>query len=107
MKSRVAVLAGTLRRYRAGESFVGRVCLELRPDCVYYTCRLEAKDGEFLGSVSRPVSLRVVPDGEDPLEFALSHAVEGVRRYRFGRERPFDVTRWEWLPPNPTEARST
>jgi hypothetical protein len=95
--SRKAIVLGTLRCHRSGVPFRGEVELEQRDECVYYTWLLKTSDGEFLGSVSRPVSLRVVPSGEDPMEFALGHAVHGIQQHRFGREHPFEVTSWEWI----------
>ena len=70
--------------------------LELRDDCVYYLWRIENPDGESLGSRGRPVSLRLVPSGGDPFEFAIRHAIEGLQRYRNGRRRVFDIERWGW-----------
>jgi hypothetical protein len=94
--TRLASLTGTLIHYRPGTRFRGAVELESRDDCVYSTWRIEAEDGEFLGSVSRPVSLRTIPPDSDPFEFALAHTLEGIRRYRFGRVRPFQIETCEW-----------
>jgi hypothetical protein len=55
-----------------------------------------AEDGTFLGSVSRPVSSRVIPADTDPFEFALAHAIEGLRRYRINRVKAYEVEQWNW-----------
>ena len=47
--TRMASLSGTLIHYRPGVRFRGVIELEPREDCVYYTCRMEGEDGEFLG----------------------------------------------------------
>src|SRR6516164_1623982 len=99
IKARIASVSGILRHHRPGIYFRGIIKLELRVDCVYYTWRLEAEDGEFLGYLARPVSKKIVPEGSDSFEFALAHAIEGIRRYRFGRVRPFEIQSWEWAPP--------
>jgi len=72
------------------------VKLEAREEGMYYTWRLESVDGEFLGSTSRPVSYRVIPPDQDPFAFALSHALDGIRRYRSNRVRAFEVEAWQW-----------
>lgn len=96
-RTRVASVSGVLRHHRPGVAFHGRINLDLRSDCVYYLWQIEADGGEFLSSLGRPVSLRVMPEGQDPFEFALAHAVEGIKRYRFGRSKPFDVQNLYWI----------
>jgi hypothetical protein len=92
----MVIVFGILRKYHPGAPFRGRVELDLRGDCVYYIWRVETTDGELVASGSRAVSLRVVPSGQDAMEFALDHALEGIRRYRVGREYPFEVASWKW-----------
>src|SRR5262249_42052980 len=81
--TRIASITGTLIHHRPGWRFRGVAEFEARDDCIYYTWRMEADDGEFLGSVGRPVSLRTIPPDSDPFEIALTHALEGIRQYRF------------------------
>ena len=76
--------------------FEGRVTFELKADCVYYTWRLETPNGKFLAEKSQPVSLRVIPSGQDPYRYALQHAIEGINSYRINRKKCFDVQRYEW-----------
>jgi hypothetical protein len=75
----------------------GSITLDLRDDCIYYTWRVDGADGRLLGSVSQPVSLRLVPPGSDPFDFAVQHAIEGITRHRQLRRRVFEVARWGWL----------
>ena len=91
-------MQGVLRDYRPGVRFDGSVKLEARDEGMNYTWSIESEDGEFLGSTSRSVSYRVIPLDQDPFEFALSHALAAIRRYRINRVRPFDVEAWQWGP---------
>jgi len=76
--------------------FSGEVLLELREDCVYYTWTLNRVDGTFLSCVSRPVSFKVMPEGENPFEYALNHAIVGINKYRMTRKRAFQLKNWKW-----------
>ncbi|SRR6266545_7180522 len=96
--ARTALVQGVLQDHRPGVRFVGSINLQARDEGVYYTWRLESEDGEFLASTGQVVSYRVIPLGQDPFEFALSHALEGIRRYRINRVRPFRVEASQWGP---------
>ena len=96
MQTRQAMVFGMLR-HRPGVLFHGQFNFELRPDRVYYTWRMETDDGEWLCTVSRPVSLRLIPEDQNAFDFSLNHAVDGLRRYRINQEHLFKVTRWEWI----------
>jgi hypothetical protein len=76
--------------------FSGEILLESRKDCVYYIWTLHRVDGTFLGSKSVPVSFKVIPNGENPFEYALNHAIVGINRYRMGRTKAFHVENWQW-----------
>lgn len=79
-----------------GKKFHGTIEIERRDGCMYYVWRLQDDQGEFLAQVGQSVSFCVIPDGQDPFEYTLSHAIEGLRRYRIGRKRSFDVVHTEW-----------
>ena len=76
--------------------FTGQVLLESREDRIYYTWTIHRDDGTFLASVSRPVYYRVIPNGENPLEYALNHAIVGINRYRMMRRKAFQVKNGHW-----------
>ena len=79
-----------------GKRFGGRIRFEKRAGGIYYSWRLEDEDGDFLGFVSRSVSRRVIPPGQDQFDYALAHAIEGIRRYRMNRRKFFTIEKWEW-----------
>ena len=79
-----------------GKPFTGTVRLERREACIYYTWALHDEEGQFLSYVGRPVSFRAIPRGQDAMEWALQHAIEGIRRYRMNRQRVFTVEDWRW-----------
>jgi hypothetical protein len=75
---------------------VGEILFELRDDSIYYIWTLHRVDGVFLGRVSRAVSFRVIPNGIDPIEYVLNHALNGINNYRMGRRKAFQVNHWQW-----------
>ncbi len=79
-----------------GKRFCGRIRFERIGDGINYKWHLEDEDGKFVGYRSRGVSVRVIPPGQDHFEYALAHAIEGIRRYRMGRQKVFTVERWDW-----------
>jgi hypothetical protein len=89
MEKRIAHVVGSCLVSTPSEPFVGQITFDLHPECVYYEWRIKTKGGDW--GLSRPVSLRVVPNGADPFEYALQHAIEGLRRYRSNRKRVFEI----------------
>lgn len=86
----------TSHAFYPDKAFTAELRLELRKDCVYYTWRAQDEQDNFMGEVSRLVSLRIVPEGKEPFEFAFAHAVESIRRERSGRNKTFIVESSEW-----------
>lgn len=76
--------------------FAGEIILELRKYAIYYTWTIHKSDGSFLASVSRSVSFRVMPSDKNSFDYALSHAIEGINKYRMLRKKAFIVDKWEW-----------
>lgn len=90
---RRADVVGQYRDEDGQRPFHGTIGFELWDDCVSYVWHLLGENGTFLGQVGRAVSLRIVPKDSDPFEFALAHAIEGLRRYRINRMKAYDVER--------------
>jgi hypothetical protein len=67
--------------------FKGTVTFDEGEDVIYYRWNLYDKEGQFLGHRSMPVRFQQIPRGQDKLEFAREHAMEGIRRYRIGRQK--------------------
>ncbi|MGH7847790.1 MAG: hypothetical protein ACREQW_21820 [Candidatus Binatia bacterium] len=91
---------------RRDKPFVGTIELELRQGAderdknekwIYYFWRLDTPAGEFVWAASNGVSFRVIPDKEEPFQFALLHAVENIQRKRHGRKRVLRVEGYEWI----------
>jgi hypothetical protein len=97
METKEAYVIGTLRD-QSGAPFHGRVIFERRPDSVYYTWRMETNEGQWLCTVSRNVSFHVIPMDQNVFDFALLHAIEGLKKYRINRKYLFNIVRWEWSP---------
>lgn len=94
--TRVVEIQGVCIHPEYKGDFSGEVLLESREDCVFYTWTIHRADGTFLGSVSRPVSFKVIPSDEDPFEYALNHAIVGINKYRMTRRKAFQVENWQW-----------
>jgi hypothetical protein len=58
-----------------------------RDKCIYYSWNLHDNQGNFLGGKSRPVAFQQIPPGHDRIEFAKAHALEGIRKFRIGRDK--------------------
>ncbi len=95
MEKRIAKVSGLYLQGELNEQFNGEITFEARPDCIYYQWRIKTKDDECYKAM--PVSFRVIPKDIDSFEFALEHALEGLRRYRSNRQKLFDVEQWMWL----------
>ena len=94
--TRWAVVRGN---YLAGgfrKPFRARIELEARADGIYYWWRAQGPAAAFLGARGMLVSNRILPLGVEPFESALSHAIEGLRRKRVGRQRVYEVVAWSW-----------
>lgn len=96
-ESRKAIVRG---RYQTGVeqgSFDGHVFMEERYDCIYYSWDLTSHQVSRLQGKSRPVSYRVIPEGVNRFEYALKHALESIKRARWGRKKVFEITSHEWV----------
>jgi hypothetical protein len=95
--SRKASIGGRYKRTGAEGQLRGEITFELREDCVYYVWRLENEKGEFLCQKAFPVSFSVISPGTDPFEYALSHALEALRRNRINRSHVYEIDNWQWI----------
>ena len=76
--------------------FAGSITFDSRGGDVHYQWRLEDSKAAFLALKGGSVSSRVVPPAVDAFDYALAHAIEGIRRYRINRMNVFEPERWEW-----------
>jgi hypothetical protein len=103
---RKATVSGIYSSDGGDKPFVGTIQLELRQGAderdknekwIYHFWRLDTLTGEFVWAASNDVSFRVIPDIEEPFQFALLHAVENIQRKRHGRKRVLRVERYDWV----------
>ncbi len=106
LATRKATVRGIYSSEGADKPFVGTIVLELRKGAderdksekwIYYFWRLDTPTGEFVWAASNGVSSRVIPDTEEPFQFALLRAVENIQRKRHGRKRVLRVERYDWV----------
>jgi hypothetical protein len=95
-KNRVVEISGLCIHPDFEGDFIGEILFELGEGFIYYTWTIKRIDGEFLGQVSLPVSLRVIPENANKFEFALDHALTGINKYRMTRKKSFLVKNWKW-----------
>ena len=79
-------LSGTYKYNDKGGQFTGTVTFDDRQHLIYYSWLLRDGDGNILGGKSMPIYNQHVPVGEDRLEFSRKHALEGIKKFRIGRE---------------------
>ena len=106
LSTRKAAVRGIYMADSGDTPFIGTVELELRQRSderdknekwVYYSWRLHTPTGEFVWAASNAVSFRIIPDTEEPFQFALLNAVENIQRKRHGRKRVFRVEGYDWV----------
>ena len=73
------------------DEVVGQIDVERQKSMTSYVWRLETRGGVFAAQQSRHIDDREVPDGQDPIEYAIQHAMNGINRYRILRKRAFEV----------------
>jgi hypothetical protein len=67
--------------------FTGTVTFDERENCIYYSWNLRDDAGNNLGGKSISVAFQQIPLGRDKFEFSKAHALEGIRKFRIGREK--------------------
>lgn len=67
--------------------FTGTLTIEERENLIYYTWNLRDNEGKLLAGKGMPVAFQQIPLGQDKFEFSMKHALEGIRKYRIGREK--------------------
>ncbi|HEY5916375.1 MAG TPA: hypothetical protein VIU13_03205 [Chryseolinea sp.] len=80
-------ISGIYKLDNKAEPFSGAVTFDEKEDSIYYSWKLTNKDGQLIAGKSLNVTFQQVPDGQDRFEFSKEHAIEGIRKYRIGREK--------------------
>src|SRR5688572_13586678 len=86
MKKQIKIL-GTYKLEDKSEPFTGTITLDERENSIYYTWNLFDRDGKSIGGKSLNVSFQQIPAGHDRFEFSEAHAMEGIKKYRIGRNK--------------------
>ena len=86
MKKEIRI-SGTCRLNGVIGPFTGTVTFDERENLIYYSWNLYDKEGQSLAHRSMPVTSQQIPVGQDKFEFTKAHAIEGIRKYRIGREK--------------------
>jgi hypothetical protein len=85
MKKQIQI-SGTYTLNNKTDSYFGTVTFDERESSIYYSWTLFDKEGRTIGGRSLDVAFQQIPAGEDRFEFAKAHAIEGIRKFRIGRE---------------------
>jgi hypothetical protein len=86
MKKQIQI-SGTYKFNNKSGLFTGTVTFDERENLIYYSWNLRDEQGNNLASKARPIAFQQIPLGQDKLEFSKEHAVEGIRKFRIGREK--------------------
>lgn len=86
MKKQIQI-SGTYKLDNKTDSFSGTVTFDERENSIYYSWNLFDGDGNSIGGKSVNVAIQQIPAGQDKFKFLQSHAIEGIRKYRIGREK--------------------
>jgi hypothetical protein len=97
---RIANVKGVHYFSNKPESFIGKLTFKKSEDSVVSSWHILSEDGKFLGFKTQGVHHNIIPEGVDDFDFALNHAIEGLRRYRLNRKRVYVPQSWEWKEEN-------
>ena len=86
MKKEIQI-SGTYRIVNKTGSFTGTVTFDERENSIYYNWRLVDNEGQLIAGKSIDASFQEMPIGQDGFEFTKEHAIEGIKKYRIGREK--------------------
>jgi hypothetical protein len=86
MKKQIQI-SGTYTFDKKTDSFTGTITFEERENSIYYTWNLVDKDGKSIGGKSLNVAFQQIPAGHDKFEFSKTHAIQGIKEYRIGRNK--------------------
>ena len=86
MKKQIQI-SGTYKFDNKSGLFTGTVSFDERENLIYYIWNLRDEQGNNLGGKARPIAFQQIPFGQDKLEFSKAHALEGIRKFRIGREK--------------------
>lgn len=78
------------------EPFTGELTFRKSENGIGYSWQLLSEDGKSLGYKTQGVHRNTIPQDVDDFEFTLSHAIEGLKRYRVNRKRVYAPESWKW-----------
>jgi hypothetical protein len=78
-------ISGTYNLNNKTDSFAGTITFDEKESSIYYNWYLNDKDGQPIASKSVNVMFQEIPAGHDKFEFLRRHAIEGIKKYRIGR----------------------
>lgn len=93
---RVALVSGDCSLQDHEGPFSGRIEFRKLTNQIIYEWRFVDANGKFLALRSAGVSAHVIPPASDPYDFALQHALEGIRRYRINRKHVYHSVKVHW-----------
>ena len=80
-------ISGTYTLDNRTDSFTGTITFDERENSIYYSWNLVDKNGKFIAGKSLNVAFQQIPKGHDKFEFSKTHAIEGIKKYRIGRDK--------------------
>jgi hypothetical protein len=93
---RTAQVSGKCLEPQWGETFLGEIAFTASQGGIYYRWLLKNEKALFLGSKSQMVTRQTLQSNAEPFEYALSHAIESIRRFRMLRKRVCEPLTWNW-----------
>lgn len=77
-------------KYKLGnktDSFTGIATFDERENSIYYSWNLLDNNGRSIGGKSLNIGLQQMPAGQDKFEFSKEHAMEGIWKFRIGKDK--------------------
>jgi len=86
MKKQIQI-SGIYKLDNKTDSFTGTVMFDERDNSIYYSWTLLDEKGKSIAGKSLNVAFQQIPEGYDKFEFSKTHAIEGIKNFRIGREK--------------------
>ena len=76
--------------------FIGIIIFEKRDNGIYFNWEVKTLQGEFLGMKGDFISINIIPSNTNSFDYALSYAIESIKKYRISRKKVFEIKEYHW-----------
>ncbi len=78
------------------DEFIGTIEIEEKVNGIYFIWKLKNLSDEFLGMKGYLIFKNTIPSDINARDYALSFAIESIKKYRISRKKVFEVKEYHW-----------